>query len=138
MLVHHGDNLVELIHQFAKFGLVGVLTNLSLYIGYVCLNFIGLQPIAAMSITYAIGVLLSFWGNRIWTFSYRGLSSLAFKRFAISYGFGYMLNLGALFLFVEVYGLPHHWVQACMIFLLAILLFSLQKFWVFKERGISS
>lgn len=130
-----GGNLGKLIHQFAKYGLVGVFTNLCLYFGYICLNLIGLQPFAAMSITYVSGVLLSFWGNKKWTFSFQGADSLAFRRFAISYAFGYLLNLGALFLFVEVYGLPHQWVQACIILILAVLLFSLQKLWVFKDAG---
>jgi putative flippase GtrA len=58
----------------------------------------------------------------------------AFVRYVISYAIGYLLNLSVLWLAVDYFGFPHQIVQGAMIFTLALMLFLLQKYWVFLER----
>ena len=88
-----------------------------------------------MTITYLIGIGLTFIFNRSWTFEHRepGASSLA--RYVTAYLSGYLLNLLALFFLVDRLQHPHQIVQACMVILLALYLFTLQKFWIFKNNA---
>ena len=56
----------------------------------------------------------------------------SFARYVATYGFGYLLNLAVLWITVDQMGLPHEVVQGIMILSLAVILFVLQKFWVFR------
>ena len=53
-------------------------------------------------------------------------------RYAVTYAFGYLLNLTALFALVDILGLPHRPVQAVLIVTVAVSIFLLQKYWVFR------
>lgn len=88
----------------------------------------------AMSFLYAVGVLLTFFFNKNWTFSHRGRFSGAFLSYVSIYIFGYLLNLGGLYFFVDKLGYRHEWVQGILIVLIALLLFLLQKMIVFKKH----
>lgn len=55
----------------------------------------------------------------------------------MSYGLGYLVNLTALYLCVDRLGWPHEAVQGAMVFVVAALLFVLQKFWVFTSTVTS-
>lgn len=119
--------------QFARYAAVGLASNLVLYLAYLALTALGLGPKVAMSILYALGVAQTFAFNRTWSFGHEGGLHRAFTRYVASYAFAYGLNLGVLWLAVDREGLPHEIVQGVMILTLAVLLFLLQKFWVFPE-----
>jgi len=118
--------------QFARFAVVGVLSNLSLYGIYILLTRASLQPQVAMSITYLGGVLLAFFLNRYWTFAHRGNNQSALTRYVVVYACGYIINYLMLSTLVDDFGYPHEIVQACLILLLAVGFFLAQKYWVFK------
>jgi putative flippase GtrA len=119
------------LRQLAKFGIVGLGTNLSLYAGYVLLLSIGVRPVVAMTVTYALGVLLGFLLNRAWTFAATPGSRSALARYASAYLVGYVLNVLLLAWFVDRLGWPAAYVQAGAIVVVALFLFVAQKFWVF-------
>lgn len=85
-----------------------------------------------MSLLYGIGVAQTFLFNKKWTFGSTGAHGPALLRYCLTYGLGYVINLLVLILAVDRWGWPHQWVQGTMILSLAVLLFLLQKFWVFK------
>ena len=118
--------------QFARFAVVGVLSNLSLYGIYILLTLASLQPQVAMSMTYVGGVLIAFFLNRHWTFAHRGPKKSALTRYVVVYAIGYVFNYLMLSALVDEFGYPHEIVQACMILILAVAFFLAQKFWVFK------
>lgn len=117
--------------QFFRYALVGLSSNLLLYLAYLLLTALGLGPKIAMSLLYATGVLLTFIANRIWSFSHSGIAHAAFVRYVIVYGLGYMINLGLLWLAVDRMHLPHQGVQAAAIVVVALSLFLMHKYWVF-------
>jgi putative flippase GtrA len=57
----------------------------------------------------------------------------AFVRYCSAYGLGYVINLLVLIVLVDRMGYPHEIVQGVMILSLAVMLFLLQKFWVFRQ-----
>jgi putative flippase GtrA len=118
--------------QLIRFGVVGTISNGFGFLLYLLLTWAGMGPKAAMSLLFVIGMLQTFVFNKRWTFEHGGERSSAFYRYCAAYGFGYLLNLAVLFLLVDRLHFPHQIIQGAMILLLAMMLFLLQKFWVFR------
>ena len=117
--------------QFIRFAIVGALSNGLLFLFYLGLTSMGVGHKLAMSVLYAAGVMQTFFFNKKWTFRHDGETRRALLRYWLAYGIGYVLNLAVLIILVDWAGFPHQVVQGVMIVVLAILLFLLQKFWVF-------
>lgn len=117
--------------QIMQFGIIGLLTNGALYAVYLLLSRLAFQPLVAMTITFALGVALSWLLNGLITFRAHLTRGSGF-RMMMAYLGAYLSNLALLWLAVHVFSLPHQWIQLVIIILLAILLFALQKFWIFS------
>jgi len=124
--------------QFARWAVVGLLTNGVLYVVYLALTRSLMKPPAAMSVVYLIGVILSFIGNRNWAFKHSGRADAALARYVAAYAVGYLVNLAGLQFGVAVCRLPHEIVQGVMIFIVAALTFLMQKFYVFTDSASSA
>lgn len=118
--------------QFARFAVVGLVSNGVLYFLYLGLTQLGMGHKAAMSILFLAGTVQTFVFNKTWSFRHRGRSSTAFLRYGLAYALAYLLNLIALIVLVDRQQWPHQYVQGFMILALAVFLFALQKLWVFK------
>jgi len=119
-------------YEFIKFVVVGLSSNLLLFVLYLRLTAQGMGYLKAMTLVYILGVAIGFVLNRSWTFSHKGRWSPAFLRYVLAYVFGYFFNLCMLYLFVDAINLPHQPVQGILILLTAAFLFLLQKYWVFR------
>lgn len=124
--------------QFLRYATVGLASNLVLYLAYLGLTMMGMGPKTAMSLLYVLGVAQTFLFNRTWSFRHEGGLHGAFARYVSSYAIGYVLNFAVLWLAVDRLGMPHQIVQGVMILSLAVLLFLLQKFWVFRPNASPS
>ena len=120
--------------QFARFALVGIVSNAALFLLYLVVTQLGLGHKLAATLAYVLGVLQTFVFNRSWSFKHGGAAGPAFSRYMAAYGLGYVINMAALLLLVDQAGFQHQWVQGIMIIMLAVLLFLLQKLWVFRGR----
>lgn len=119
--------------QFARYVVVGVVSNLVLYSLYLLLTFLGMNFKLAMSLLYGVGVLQTFVFNKRWSFGHDGAHGSALRRYLIAYGAGYVLNLVMLSVLVDSAGIPHQLAQAGIFVLVAILLFFAQRMWVFEK-----
>ena len=119
--------------QLLRYGTVGVLSNLVGYLLYLAITSAGVEHKLTMSVLYVVGVVQTFFFNRSWSFRHDGAHGPAMLRYCIAYALGYLFNLWALWLLVDVLGHPHQLVQAAMVCAVAALLFVLQKFWVFRS-----
>ena len=117
--------------QGLRFVSVGLTSNVILYLMYLLVTMVGIGHKTAMTFLFTLGTLQTFLFNKRWTFAHRGFVKTSLIKYVSAYGFAYLLNLSALVVFVDVLALPHEFVQAVMIFVLAVMLFILQKFWVF-------
>jgi putative flippase GtrA len=125
---------VHVCSQFMRYVLVGLVSNLLLYLVYIVLTTLGgVGPKTAMSALYAAGVAQTFLFNRHWTFRHQGDLNGTFVRYVATYAFGYLLNLYVLWVAVDCFHLSHQIIQGVMILVLAVLLFLVQKFWVFRK-----
>lgn len=122
------------LRQLVRYAIVGLSSNAVLYAIYLLQTQVGLGHKLAASIVYGLGVLATFVFNRRWTFNDEGLVGPSFRRYVSAYAIGYVVNLGGLMVLVDWRGYPHQLVEGVMILTVAVLLFALQKWWVFQGR----
>ncbi|WP_408642322.1 GtrA family protein [Salinivibrio proteolyticus] len=120
--------------QFLKFSLVGMASNTVVYFTYLTVTYLGGTPKVTMTILYLCAVFISFSANAIWTFEYKSKKKKAFNRYIASHAVGYGVNFIILYLFVDVFLLEHQYVQAVSMIVVAIIIFTLNKCFVFKEK----
>jgi putative flippase GtrA len=118
-----------------RYGIVGLLSNAVGFLLYLGITAAGMEPKLAMTVLYAVGVAQTFFFNKRWSFRHGGTHGPAFVRYCLSYVLGYLINLVALFIFVDQLGYPHQIVQGVLVLSLAVMLFLLQKFWVFRSTS---
>jgi len=118
--------------QFAKYLLVGGLSNSLAYGLYILITLVVVSPIVGMSIVYAAASVTSFTANRGWTFQSDTSLSGSALRYMISQALGYGTNLVILFCLYYVLGVPHQAAQLVGIGFIAVELFLLNRFYVFS------
>jgi putative flippase GtrA len=128
----------DAFRQFLRFATVGVVSNLVIYGAYLLLTALGMGAKLAMTTTYVAGVVQTFIVNKRWTFDFDGAGMGVFVRYCLSYAFGYVVNLLTLYVFADRLGWPHQLVQAGAIVEVAVLLFALHRFWVFRAPTSSA
>lgn len=119
------------MRQLIRYGLVGVTINLLLYIGYLLISYLGLEPKKSMSLIYVIGLGIGFYVHRQWTFVHCGDARQAIFRYAFSHLLGYFINFFLLVGLVDHLGYPHELVQGAAILVVATFLFIVFRYWVF-------
>lgn len=119
--------------QITRWLFVGLVTNCLLYLAYLALTRSLLEPKTAMTVVYVAGVIVGFVGHRSWSFEHSGRVDSALLRYLGSYGIGYLINLAGLGFGISMLGLRHELVQATMVVTVAVVMFLLQKYFVFRE-----
>lgn len=134
ILAMSGD--FSLAREITRFGLVGALSNLILYLAFLGMTSQGMDPKLAMTILYATGVLQTFVLNKCWTFSYTGSSTRSFWRYVLLHLGCYLLNLALLHWLVDKAEMSAPRVQAAAVVINAVALFLAQKYWVFTKPSL--
>ena len=122
--------------QMVRYVVLGISMNLIGYGLYLMMTWFDIDPKAAMTIGYALGLAISFLGNKKWTFSHEGQLSKTAYRFFLMHLSGYLFNLGCLYAFVDIYEFPHYIVQLGVMGILAVYFFIMLKFFVFKPNNL--
>jgi len=122
--------------QIVRYVVLGISMNLIGYGLYLMMTWFGIDPKVAMTIGYAIGLAVSFLGNKKWTFSHEGQLSITAYRFLLMHLSGYLFNLGCLYVFVDIYEKPHYIVQLSAMGILAVYFFIMLKFFVFVSKPL--
>jgi len=120
--------------QLGRYLIVGLASNAIGYVLYLVLTAEGMGHKVAMTLLFVVGVLQTFIFNKRWSFDHQGATGSALLRYFTAYAAAYFLNLLALVVLVDSWGLPHQAVQGAMVLLLAGMLFVLQRRWVFRGR----
>jgi putative flippase GtrA len=121
--------------QVIRFAVIGLSLNAALYASYLLLTHTVMGSRAAMTVTYSAGVLIGFVLNRRITFRFEGDNGSALLRYIGAYAIGYAINFIGLWLLVDRFAVAHEIVQGGMTLCLPVVLFSLQRYWVFPNRG---
>ncbi|MGA3086642.1 MAG: GtrA family protein [Thermodesulfobacteriota bacterium] len=123
--------------EFVRYAVVGAATNVFGFLLYVLFTTLGVSPVLTISIFYPIHIGLAFYFNKKWTFIHKERISTSAVRYLMAYIGCYVLNVAVLKFFNGYLGYSHLVVQAIAVVIIALLLFLVQKHWVFRTRGIS-
>lgn len=126
--------------QVLRYAVVGASTNALLFSSYLLLSAFGVGPKTAMSLLYVPGVMAGFLGNRNFTFRHEGRVPASMLRYFATYAFGYVFNFACLVVFLDILRLPADYVVLALIVVTAVILFALQRSWVFPrgERAVAN
>lgn len=127
-----GKNL-DSLKQLTRYAFVGILSNLTGYLVYLLVTYLGASPKITMTLLYGVGAAIGYIGNRNFTFVHKGSLLGSGARYFIAHFLGYFINLVILIIFVDKLGYAHQWVQAVAIFVVAGFLFIAFKFFVFTK-----
>ena len=115
-----------------RFGAVGLGSNVLLYLLYLAATAVGVEPKVAVTLIYLVGVLQTFVLNKRWTFQHEGRVRRTAARYWVAYTLAYAAHMVLLFIFVDIAGFDHRVVQGVLIAVIGLVLFALQKYWVFR------
>lgn len=92
----------SILNQLVRFGLVGVVNTAVGFSVIVCLmTFARWSPVAANIGGYAVGLTVSYFLNRRFTFKTRKTASVPFVRYVGVFAICYGLNMAVLLLLIE-------------------------------------
>lgn len=91
-----------LARRFARYGAVGVLTNLSGYGLFLALLFAGLSPVKSTVLVYLLMVLASYLANRRWTFRSGNSHVRDMPRYLVAYGVGLLVAMGTMYILAQL------------------------------------
>ncbi|WP_040730147.1 GtrA family protein [Thiocapsa marina] len=124
-------SLHDLSRQTIRYGIVGLASNIMLYVLYLILVDLGGDSKFVVALLYVVGLSVTFIFNKRWSFSHQGRLECSLKRYLILYGCLYLTNVMVLWLFVDLFVLPHAIVQACVVLTFIPVVFLVQRYWVF-------
>ena len=122
--------------QLFRYGVIGMFNNFAGYLLYLFVTYFGATPKLTMSILYIMGAMAGFLGNRQFTFAHTGNILMSGMKYAATHLLGYSMNFIILYLFVDIYGYPHQFIQAVAIIIVAGFLFISFKLYVFRRKDI--
>lgn len=76
-----------------RYGVVGVVSNLLVYCCFLALIWSAVQPISAAAICYGLGLAISYFANRRWSFRSQAGHRSDLLRFLLAYGVGLCATL---------------------------------------------
>jgi putative flippase GtrA len=125
-----------LIHELAKFGVVGGIAFLVTEVGTNLLHFeVGLGPITSNVIATIVATCVSYAGNRYWTFRHRmGMDNLAgeYSLFFVLNAIGLAIQLACIGFTYYILGLTDKFSYNVAL-LLGIALGTLFRFWSYRK-----
>lgn len=125
----------QAIQQLYRYLMVGAGSNAVGYGIYLLITWLGVAAIQGMTLVYLCACSASFIGNKRWTFEDRTRNRMLLPRFAYMQIVGYFTNLFLLLVLYRHFGLPHQCVQLLAMVVVAIELFLLSKYYVFREAN---
>lgn len=132
--IHSKKDLLHVVKQFIKFGIVGIsntLISLAIYYIFVFIN--RDYYIIGNTVGFVVGVLNSyFWNNKfVFQKTQKGNARPLFKTF-LSYGSTFLLGTALLFVMVHYLGISEMLAPLINLLVTIPLNFILNKYWAFK------
>lgn len=117
----------------AWFIVVGVVNNLTGFAIFVALTLIGVGAIAAATVSYLAGMVISFFGNQRLTFRHAPGQRSPVIRFLVTNVIGYSVNVLVLWVLVHGLDVPQIAAQLVAIGCVAVCTFAMMRLWVFRH-----
>jgi putative flippase GtrA len=124
------------IHKFVKFSIVGFVNTVSSYlVFFILLQIIKLGYLLSSIISYIVGIVISYLGNKYWTFQIkRSAWQIEFTKFLILNIIGLTINTSIMVFLVEIFKLHPLLAQVVAMSIVIFYNFLGSHYWVFKEH----
>ncbi|WP_411817111.1 GtrA family protein [Hyphococcus sp. DH-69] len=122
-------------HQIARFFATGAANTIVGLIAIYALMAVGVHYAISNAIGYAIGLSISFFLNRSWTFGINGKIGIEAFHFLILAAVAYAINLSVVALAVEGLGASAYLAQLFGVVSYSVVSFLGMKYLVFVKRG---
>ena len=129
--------LNDTLTKFIKFSIVGFINTAGSYLlFFILLEFAQVNYLVSSVGSYILGILISYFGNKYWTFRIiRSGWRLEFIKFIILNIAGLAINALIMLLLVENYNLNPYVAQLIAMSVVIFYNFFGSKFWVFRDTG---
>jgi putative flippase GtrA len=130
------DRFRQIIHEFAKFGVIGVFGLLITNLGYALFHSkFGTGPVTATTIATVIATAVTYIGNRYWSFRHRERTNVPREGliFLVLNGIGLLIQDGAVAFNSYVLHLEHHKVAEFLALNVGIAIATLFRFWSYRK-----
>lgn len=122
--------------QVSRYSLVGILNTLAtLLVIYGLKAGFSAGDYSANATGYGVGLILSFYLNRAYTFGHDGALSGAAVRFLVAFAICYAINLAIVAVLVERVGMNGYLAQPCGMVFFTISFFILLRMHVFRRSA---
>jgi putative flippase GtrA len=125
----------QLIHEFAKFGIIGVGGLIITNVGYALLHSHGVGPVSSATIATIVATIVAYIGNRYWSFRHRERTSVPREGliFVVLNGIGLLIQDAVVAFNSYVLHLEHHSVAEFLALNIGIGLATIFRFWSYRK-----
>jgi putative flippase GtrA len=130
------ERFKQIIHEFAKFGVIGVIGLLITNVGYALLhNKLGMGPIKATTIATIVATCVTYVGNRYWSFKHRERTNVAREGiiFFTLNGIGLLIQDAVVAVNYYILGLGGNKLAEFLALNCGIALATLFRFWSYRK-----
>jgi len=125
----------QIIHEFAKFGIIGVIGLAITNIGYVLMHSHGVGPVTSTTIATIIATAVAYVGNRYWSFRHRERTSVPREGtiFFVLNGIGLLIQDAVVAFNAYLLGLEHHKLAEFLALNIGIAIATVFRFWSYRR-----
>jgi putative flippase GtrA len=125
----------QLIHEFAKFGIIGVIGLIITNVGYVLMHSHGVGPVTSTTIATIIATIVAYIGNRYWSFAHRERTSVPREGliFFVLNGIGLLIQDAVVAFNSYVLHNEHHKLAEFLALNIGIAIATVFRFWSYRK-----
>jgi putative flippase GtrA len=125
----------QIIHEFAKFGIIGVIGLAITNFGYALMHSHGVGPVTSTTIATIIATAVAYIGNRYWSFRHRERTSVPREGmiFFVLNGIGLLIQDAVVAFNAYVLHLEHHKLAEFVALNTGIAIATVFRFWSYRR-----
>jgi len=125
----------QLIHEFAKFGIIGVIGLIITNGGYILLHSHDVGPVTSTTIATIVATTVAYIGNRYWSFAHRERTSVPREGliFFVLNGIGLLIQDAVVAFNSYILHLEHHQLAEFLALNIGIAIATLFRFWSYRR-----
>jgi putative flippase GtrA len=125
----------QLIHEFAKFGIIGVGGLIITNVGYALLHSHGVGPVSSATIATIVATIVAYIGNRYWSFAHRERTSVPREGliFFVLNGIGLLIQDAVVAFNSYILHLEHHKLAEFLALNTGIAIATIFRFWSYRK-----
>ena len=125
----------QIIHEFAKFGIIGVIGLIITNGGYILLHSHDVGPVTSTTIATIVATTVAYIGNRYWSFKHRERTSVPREGtiFFVLNGIGLLIQDAAVAFNAYVLHLEHHKLAEFVALNTGIAIATVFRFWSYRR-----